>query len=254
MKESINQNQGMESQKTVECSKCHKQVLSTDGEQNVKGFVCNECCKKAKKRKISGVVGVIVIIAILVVWALMGNKQRTGEGFDGIGMIKDSISIIVDSADVRFELATTTAVSSSVVTQNPVTNLANFRRTFSENVSNAEKEKSSDLVIPSISLLFDINTNHLKNDGEALIKEFASAYNKTNKKAFILVEGFTCDLGGTNLNDKLSKLRAEKVKQILIEVGIPENMIEAKWYGKSRFNEFSYQDKGDYRRVNLSIR
>lgn len=87
-----------------------------------------------------------------------------------------------------------------------------------------------------------------------MVREFAAVYNKTNKEATIFVEGFTCDLGGIDLNNKLSEVRAETVKKILVNAGIPENKIEVKWYGKSRFNEFKYSDKSEYRRVILSVK
>lgn len=75
---------------------------------------------------------------------------------------------------------------------------------------------------------------------------------QTNKEATILVEGYTCDLGGVNF--KLSEVRAKAVKKILVNAGIPENKIEVKWYGKSRFKEFKYSSKSEYRRVILSVK
>ena len=61
-------------------------------------------------------------------------------------------------------------------------------------------------------------------------------------------------LGGVNLNNKLSEVRAKAVKKILVNAGIPENKIEVKWYGKSRFKEFKYSSKSEYRRVILSVK
>ena len=68
------------------------------------------------------------------------------------------------------------------------------------------------------------------------------------------MEGFTCDLGSEALNNKLSEARAEAVKNILTKAGIPERNIEMKWYGKSRFGEFKYTDKSEYRRVTISVK
>ena len=132
--------------------------------------------------------------------------------------------------------------------------MADFKNVFAQNVANATDENSKNIIIPSVSPLFEINTDHFINDGDALVREFAAVYNKTNKEATILVEGFTCDLGGTDLNNKLSEVRAETVKKILVNAGIPENKIEVKWYGKSRFNEFKYSDRSEYRRVILSVK
>ena len=84
-------------------------------------------------------------------------------------------------------------------------------------IESADNNNSTEVVIPSVSTFFKINTNYFVNDGEVLINEFVSAYEKTNKKAVILVEGYTCDLGGTRLNDLLSESRAEAVKKLLDE-------------------------------------
>ena len=242
-------------EQTVECSQCHKQVLPKDGIQKRETFVCNACLNKAKKKHLvwGGIMALVTLLVIIAVFALKDNK-RTGEGFNGVGEIKDSINVSVNTNSVKFELSATTAVSSSVSTQTPISNLEEFKRVFKQNVESADNNNSTEVVIPSVSTFFKINTNHFVNDGEALINEFVYAYEKTNKKAVILVEGYTCDLGGTRLNDLLSESRAEAVKKALVNAGIPENMIEIKWYGKSRYHNFKYNNKSEHRRVILSIK
>ena len=254
MEEKKQQNQTSNTQQSAECSKCHKQVSSTDGVQKSNGFVCNECISKSKKRILLTAIGGVVVVAAIIVWVLTGNSKRTGEGFEGVGEIQDSVSLSVNTNEVKFDLSTATAVSSPVSTQAPISNLADFKNVFAQNVADATDKNAKDIVIPSVSPLFEINTDHFINDGEALVREFSAVYNKTNKEATILVEGFTCDLGGTDLNNKLSEVRAETVKKILVNAGISENKIEVKWYGKSRFNEFKYSDKSEYRRVILSVK
>lgn len=241
-----------DSKQTVECSKCHKQVSSTDGMQTKNGFVCVECSKKSKKQKF--IITGAVIVAAIGSWLVFGHSPKTGEGFDGVGEVTDSMSLSVDSNKVSIDLATMTAASSSVSTQAPVSNIADFKHELDKNVATASKDGAKQLVIPSVCPLFEINTNYFSNDGEGLVKEFASAFAKTNKQAKLLVEGYTCDLGGNSLNEKLSKSRAEAVKSILVSSGVPENQIEVKWYGKSRFKDFKYSDKSEYRRVVISVK
>lgn len=253
MEEKKSQNQSA-TQQTVECSKCHNQVPPTDGVQTSKGFVCTECSKKAKKRLYMGsALGAIVVIA-LGAWFAFGNSSRTGEGFGGVGEITDSMSLSVDSNKVNINLETMTAASSSVSTQAPVANLADFKHELDKNIATASKGGAKQIVIPAVSTLFEINTNYFAGDGEALVKEFASTFGKTNKEAKLLVEGYTCDLGGNVLNENLSKSRAEAVKNLLVQAGVPEGQIEIKWYGKSRFKDFKYSDKSEYRRVVLSVK
>lgn len=254
MEEKKQQKQMSSTQQSVECSKCHKQVSSTDGVQKSNGFVCNECISKRKRQTLLAAIGAVIVVAAILAWIFSGNSKRTGEGFEGVGEIQDSVSLSVNTNEVKFDLSTATAVSSPISTQAPISNLADFKNVFTKNVACATDKNAKDIVIPSVSPLFEINTDHFINDGEALVREFAAVYNKTNKEATILVEGFTCDLGEIDLNNKLSEVRAETVKKILVDAGIPENKIEVKWYGKSRFNEFKYSDKSEYRRVILSIK
>lgn len=242
------------SQQSVECSKCHKQVSLTDGVQKPSGFVCNECISKRKRQTLLAAIGAMVVVTAILAWIFSGNSKRTGEGFEGVGEIQDSVSLSVNANEVKFDLSTATAVSSPVSTQAPISNLADFKNVFAQNIADATDNNAKDIVIPSVSPLFEINTDHFINDGEALVREFAAVYNKTNKEATIFVEGFTCDLGGIDLNNKLSEVRAETVKKILVNAGVPENKIEVKWYGKSRFNEFKYSSKSEYRRAILSIK
>ena len=54
-------------------------------------------------------------------------------------------------------------------------------------------------------------------------------------------------------NNKLSEARAQVVKSILVNAGVPEQNIKMKWYGKSRYGEFKYADKSEYRRVTISV-
>ena len=254
--ETKQQNQMSSKEQTVECSKCYKQVPPKDGMQKGETFVCKECLNKEKKKRFGGYLGALVAILTIIMASvfLLKDGKRTGEGFEGVGEIKDSIEVSVDTNSVKFELSAATAVSSSVSTQNPISNLEEFKRVFMQNVEKAENNNSTEVVIPSVRILFEINTNYFVNGSEELIEEFISAYEKTNETAVVLVEGYTCDLGGIRLNDLLSESRAEAVKKVLINAGISENMMEIKWYGESRYNVFDYLDKREYRCVILSIK
>ena len=241
--------------KLVECSKCHKKVAPTERAVKPRGFICDECLKKKKKRTmvLGGLCG-LVVVAIASAFLLTNKQSKTGSGFDGVGEIKDSMELSVDSNNVKINLASKTAASNTVSAQAPISNLSSFKHVLSQNIEKSKKNKSGKLLIPAVSPLFGINTNYFVGDGETLVKEFASTFAKTDKKAKLLVEGFTCDLGSEALNNKLSEARAEAVKNILTKAGIPEQNIEMKWYGKSRFGEFTYTDKSEYRRVTISVK
>lgn len=241
---------------TVECTKCHQQVNASNAQQTSKGVVCNNCINAQKKRNkiYAGSAAGVIAAAIAGGVYFTSPAGLTGSGFDGVGEINDSMNVAVDSASVSFNMATVTAASSPVSTQAPISNLAEFKSALGNNVSEAQKNKDGKIVIPSIGAMFAVNTNYFANDGETIVKEFAKAYLNTNKKAMILIEGYTCDLGGDKMNTTLSQLRAEAAKNVLEAAGVPSDRIETKWYGKSRYNEFSYSDKSEYRRVTISIK
>jgi len=243
---------------TTECTHCHNQVNPANGELTPKGFVCNECIAAQKKRKrniIGGSCASLLVAAGIATGVYVSSPvDRTASGFAGVGEITDSMAINVDSANVAFDMSAATATSASVSTQAPISNIADFKRAVESNIADAKNGKSSVFVIPSVGTMFEINTNYFVSGGEDIVKELAQTYLKTNKKATILVEGYTCDLGGTQLNSTLSKLRAETVKNVLVEKGVPSDKIETKWYGKSRYKDFNYPNKSDYRRVIISIK
>ena len=118
----------------------------------------------------------------------------------------------------------------------------------------AKELNNGSIIIPNISILFSFNSSIISSTSNELLTEYAKAFLQTNKEAVILVEGFTCNIGSDDANNWISEQRAKSVQQELIIAGIPENKIEVKWYGKSRFNEFKYSSKSDYRRVILSVK
>lgn len=182
MEEKKQQKQMSSTQQSIECSRCHKQVSSANGVQKPNGFVCNECISKRKKQILLATIGGVVVVGAILAWIFSGNSKRTGEGFEGVGEIQDSVSLSVNANEVKFDLSTATAVSSPVSTQAPISNLADFKNVFAQNIADATDNNAKDIVIPSVSPLFEINTDHFINDGEALVREFAAVYNNVSSK------------------------------------------------------------------------
>lgn len=54
------------------------------------------------------------------------------------------------------------------------------------------------------------------------------------KIATIRIEGYTCDLGSTEYNLELSRRRAEAVRNHLLLLGVPPEVIEIHAYGESK--------------------
>lgn len=254
MEENVKNNYAQTGKEPVKCVKCQKQVGAESGVETANGFVCNECAKKAKMRK-RGIIGG-VSAGVLAIAAAVGLNMpnNSATGFDGVGEINDSMNIVVDTASVSLDLSAATAISSSVSTQAPIASIKDFQHVMEKNIAGAQKKSGSSVEIPPVAVFFDINTNNYVNNDNTVLLEFAKYYLQTNKKASILIEGYTCDLGSDNLNDNLSRARAEVVKGNLEKAGVPSDKIEIKWYGKSRYGDFKYSDKSEYRRVIVSIK
>jgi len=70
---------------------------------------------------------------------------------------------------------------------------------------------------------------------EQQLREVAAAIKaEENRIGRILVEGHTCDLGTPDYNLGLSELRAQTVRQYLIEKGVPPRLLDTKGRGESR--------------------
>ena len=242
-------------QKTMKCIKCQKNVLVQNGVNTPNGFVCNDCMKKGKSKKAAIIAGSVLLLAIVgIVVYFVQSKKSGAVGFEGVANVQDSVNVSVQKPVKTFNLNEAVAQANPVAAGQTIDNIESFKRVFAENVQKAKELNNGSVVIPNISVLFDFNSSVISSTGDELLKEYANAYLQTNKEAVVLVEGFTCNIGGDDANNWMSEQRAKNVQQALIAAGIPESKLEVKWYGKSRFNEFDYSNKSEYRRVILSIK
>ncbi len=242
-------------QKTMKCIKCHKDVLVQNGVNSPKGFVCNDCIKKEKSKKTVIITGCILLLAIVgIVIYFVQSKKNSGVGFEGVNNIQDSVSVSIQQPVATFSIDKAVAKANPVIAGQTIDNIESFKRVFAENVQKAKETNKGSVIIPNVSLMFNFSSSSISSKSDELLKEYSKAYLQTNKEAIILVEGFTCNIGNNDVNNWISEQRAKNVQQALMLAGIPENKIEVKWYGKSRFNEFNYSSKSEYRRVILSIK
>lgn len=241
-------------QKTMKCIKCHKDVLVQNGVNSQKGFVCNDCIKKEKSKKII-ITGCFLLLAIVgIIIYFIQSKKNSGVGFEGVNNIQDSVSVSIQQPVATFSIDKAVAQANPVIAGQTIDNIESFKRVFVENVQKAKETNDGSVIIPNVSLMFSFSSSTISSKSNELLKEYAKAYLQTNKEAIILVEGFTCNIGSNDVNNWISEQRAKNVQRALILAGIPQNKIEVKWYGKSRFNEFKYPSKSEYRRVILSVK
>lgn len=240
-------------QQTEKCIKCNNN-FNTEVMNSKDESICPNCKKKTKQKYlISGLIGLCFLGGIGgVLWN--NYKQQNVVSFGGVREINDSISVEVQDAPL-FKMENLVA-SKRIVDgiSGSVDNIESFKRLMEEEVTNAKKNNAMTINIPSISLTFEKNSFVILSKGYELISEFEKYYLQTNKNAIIEIEGYTCDLGTDDLNNSLSKNRAETIKEFLIKNNIPANRIETKWYGKSKNDSFNYPTIEEYRRVIVSIK
>lgn len=243
-------------QETVKCVKCQKDVSAQNGKKTPKGFVCKSCMRKNVMRKVYAAIGGVIMVAIvgIVIYRSQSSGESDAVGFEGVGNIQDSVAVAVEKPKEVFKLETAVAQSNPVRAGETIDNIESFRRMFAENVQKAEAANEGTVVLPNIGMLFMFDSHDVVGNVQMLLEEYAKAYLQTNRQATVLVEGFACNIGTDEANNKVSRQRAETVREALIAAGVPREKIEVKWYGKSRNGEFSYSTNKEYRKVIVSIK
>ncbi|MGP1421497.1 MAG: OmpA family protein [Tannerella sp.] len=244
----------MEQEKTMKCIKCHKDASIQGGVKTPNGVVCKSCVKKSKMMRLLMATCVLLVMIVGAAIYYFQTEKNNAVGFEGVTNIQDSTNVIVEKPAEKFILETAVAKSNPVVAGQTIDNIESFKRVLAENLQNAEQSNTGSIIIPNISVLFDLSSDNITPDAKKLLLEYAKAYLQTNKQAVIFVEGYACNLGSKEINDLISKQRAESVKNTLVSCGISESNIEIRWYGKSKNVDFSYSNMKDYRRVIISIK
>lgn len=242
------------------CAKCGKSIPQGEGKQTAEGLICNSCASK-KKKTIGGAIAGVIVAAAAAAGITVGvnyAKDRDSfkadniKSFEGVGNINDNIET-VDVGVKTFDISTMTARSSNTTVGEAIDNIESFKSKFEANKNNLSGEDKT-VVIPSIAVLFTLNSSYVELSAKALVLEFAKAYCSTDKSALIEVDGYTCDLGTDVLNNALSVRRANAVKNILIDAGVPSEKVTTKGYGKSMYGKLGLEGREANRRVVISIK
>ena len=84
--------------------------------------------------------------------------------------------------------------------------------------------------LSKIKILFDLDKDIPKITEQNDHIDNAVKVLKGNKNLYVIIEGYTCDLGTEEHNRDLANRRAESIKRIFIEKGVPENQIKTVSY------------------------
>jgi outer membrane protein OmpA-like peptidoglycan-associated protein len=171
---------------------------------------------------------------------------------EGIGEINDEI--LIENVEIKkFDVSKSIAVSSPTTVGGAIDDIELFKSKV-QNIISSLNGNDLEMTIPSIAVFFGLDSFEISSSNYNLISEFANVYCQTNKEAVILVDGYTCDLGSDDYNNKLSKDRANIVKQVLVSRGVPAEKIILNYYGKSMYGKLDVSGREAHRRANISIK
>lgn len=107
--------------------------------------------------------------------------------------------------------------------------------TTSFNKNMAEKKKSviTDPVYDMIVVNFALNDFSIRSDAKTIITNKVINVLRGDSRLYVTIKGYTDPLGDAAYNEKLSKNRAQAVKDFLTNNGIGENRIRTFSYGES---------------------
>lgn len=227
--------------KGLECSKCNAK-LSPEELKEDKKTICEKCQTKSKKK--FAIVAILMAVSIGVLSAFYFKGSNELVGFDGVNL-SDSTAVRQKSIYIEADTTTTTITPKVENIGETITDIDSFKR---------EMEISN--TMPSIGVLYNINNYNLASSSKSLLDYYVNNYNESKSSNMLLIEGFTCDLGSDEMNNKISKERADVVKNYFISKGIGEDKIEVKWYGKSKFTTGMDIDQSriEQRRTNVSLK
>lgn len=107
-----------------------------------------------------------------------------------------------------------------------------LKKTLSQLAQVREEARGLIVTLPG-SIYFDVNKSDVKPAMRTRLSEIAKAL-ATVPDRHVLVEGHTDSDGTDEYNLKLSRLRAESVRSILVAGGIAPGRVESQGYGKTR--------------------
>ena len=106
------------------------------------------------------------------------------------------------------------------------------------------------ILIEKPIVFFDFNKTNVKDKYKALIKEIAK-YMKKRKNTYIILKGYTDNVGSQKYNFNLALQRVNNVKKLLIKEGVPKNRIVIYSFGKKY--PLNNQEQKLNRRVEIFI-
>ena len=131
---------------------------------------------------------------------------------------------------------------------------------FSSNVKEKEKTIITDPVYDVIIVNFNLNDYSIRPDAKSILADKVIQVLKGDSRLYVTIKGYTDPLGDAAYNEKLSKNRAQAVKDFLTSNGIGEKRIRTFSYGESmslkpgeKWEDMSEAELQKHRKVEIVI-
>ncbi len=131
-----------------------------------------------------------------------------------------------------------------------------FRADFNEK----KKDIITDPVYDVIVINFDLNEYSIRSEAKSVLTDKVIQVLKSDSRLYVTIKGYTDPLGDAAYNEKLSKNRAQAVKDFLSNNGIGENRIRTFSYGESlalkgggKWEDLSEEELQKHRKVEIVI-
>jgi outer membrane protein OmpA-like peptidoglycan-associated protein len=104
-----------------------------------------------------------------------------------------------------------------------------------------------DRIVIEETVLFDFGLAHVKHSARPVLQAIVALWRQHPDWTRVRVEGHADARGNTVLNQHLSELRAQHVRDALVELGMPAEMIEVAGYGATRLRDSRHSEEAHQR-------
>jgi outer membrane protein OmpA-like peptidoglycan-associated protein len=122
-------------------------------------------------------------------------------------------------------------------------------------IATVKQEPRGMVLTLSGSVLFATNKSELLPAARQRLSEVARTLTQQDKESKIIVEGHTDSQGSDELNENLSRKRADAVREFLVSYGIAADRVQAEGHGESRpvADNTSPEGRANNRRVEIVV-
>jgi outer membrane protein OmpA-like peptidoglycan-associated protein len=131
---------------------------------------------------------------------------------------------------------------------------------FSANIKEWKKSIITDPVFDVIIVNFNLNEYSIRPDAKSILEDKVVQVLKGDSRLYVTIKGYTDALGDAAYNEKLSRNRAQTVKDFLASNGIGENRIRTFSFGESlalkdgvNWKDLSEEELQKHRKVEVVI-